>query len=151
MSDLERLSFSIEGDLRQKFESMVKATKYKNRSEFVRDMIRKELVEREWKSNAIVIGTVTLIYDHHTRGLNDKLTALQHNHVDSIMASTHVHLDHALCAEMIMMKGRQTDLRALADQLQKQKGVLHAALSLSTTGKSLPHSDDHSHGHPHSH
>jgi len=147
MSDLERLSFSIEKDLLKQFESLVENSKYKNRSEFVRDMIRKELVEREWKSNAVVIGTVTLIYDHHTRGLNDKLTALQHDHVDSILASTHVHLDHALCAEMIMMKGRQTELRALADQLQKQQGVLHAALSLSTTGKSLPHGHDHGHHH----
>lgn len=151
MSDLERLSFSIEGELLRKFESMVKKSKYENRSEFFRDMIRKELVEREWSSDAEVLGTVTLIYDHHTRGLNDKLTALQHDHVESIMASTHVHLDHALCAEMIMMKGRQTELRALTDLLQQQKGVLHAALSLSTTGKALGRGKEHGHGHGHHH
>lgn len=137
MHGLERLSFSIETDLLKQFEQMVKDSKYSNRSKFVRDMIRNELVSREWKGNKEVLGTVTLIYDHHTRGISDKLTALQHDHVHSILAATHVHLDHSLCAEMIMMKGKPGQLRELADLLKQQKGVLHASLSISSTGKAL--------------
>jgi len=137
MSELERMSFSIEKPLADKFERLVKKRKYSNRSEFLRDLIRDSLVAEQWESDKDVVATVTLIYDHHTRGLLDKLTHMQHHHHGKVMANTHVHLDHDLCAEMILMKGKGNELRKLADLLGQQKGVVHAAISMSSTGREL--------------
>ena len=127
----------MEKALLERLEKMVKNSKYANRSEFIRDMIRNRLVEHEWKRDQEVVGTVTLVYDHHTRELNRKLTDLQHHHHHVILATTHVHLDEHICAEMILTKGRANQIREIADLLRQQKGVLHAALSISATGKQL--------------
>ena len=137
MPDLERLSFAIEKPLMDRMEKLMKRGKFKNRSEFIRDLIRSRLVEAQWEKDEEALGTVTLIYDHETRRLSDKLTALQHEHHHAILATTHVHLDHHLCAEMIMVRGRALILRELAEQLGQQKGVLHSQLSMSSTGKQL--------------
>lgn len=137
MSDLERLSFSIERSLLDKMEGLLEESKYENRSEFIRDLIRSRLVETEWETDDEALGTVTLIYDHHVRQLGDKLTDIQHEHHHEVLATTHVHLDHHLCAEMIMIKGRAKMIRELCDQMGQQKGVLHASLSMSSTGKKL--------------
>jgi len=115
----------------------VKAGGYVNRSEFVRDMIRDRLVQREWEKNQQAVGTVTLVYNHHTRQLSRKLTGLQHRHHGIILATTHVHLDSDICVEMILAKGKASHIREIADLLRQQKGVLHAALSMSSTGRRL--------------
>jgi CopG family transcriptional regulator, nickel-responsive regulator len=137
MSSLVRLSISLEAGLADELDRLVDAAGYENRSEYLRDLIREQLVEEEWTLGREVLGTITLIYDHHQGGLGDRLTALQHEHHASVLASTHVHLDHHLCAEMIMMRGKPEVLRTLADGMKKLKGVLHAALSVSSTGKQL--------------
>jgi len=137
MASLERLSFTIEEPLLEKMEHLMRAGNFKNRSEFIRDLIRSRLVEEEWERNAEAIGTITLIYNHEVRQLGDKLTDMQHHHHDEVLATTHVHLDHHLCAEMIMMKGRAGVIRELAEHMGQQKGVLHASLSMSSTGKEL--------------
>jgi len=137
MSSLVRFSLSMEKDLLDRLEKLVKNSKYANRSEFIRDMIRNRLVEHEWKRDQEVVGTVTIIYDHHTRELNRKLTDLQHHHIHMILATTHVHLDEHMCAEMILAKGRAGQIEEIADLLRQQKGVLHAVLAVSSTGKQL--------------
>ncbi len=137
MTDVERLSFSIEGPLLKRLEKLRKEAGYGNRSEFLRDMIRGRLVDRAWELDQEAVGTITLIYDHHARGLNEKLTDLQHDHHGVIMATTHVHLDHHHCVEVILVRGRAGEIRAIADGLQKQRGVLHGGLSMSSTGKGL--------------
>jgi CopG family transcriptional regulator, nickel-responsive regulator len=137
MSDLVRLSFSIEEPLYRQLTKLVHERQYTNRSEFVRDMIREQLVGREWKKNHEALGTVTLIYNHHFRKLSDKLTELQHQHHKAILASTHVHLDAHVCAEVILLKGRAGVIQEIADLLRQQKGVLHATLSMSSTGENL--------------
>lgn len=137
MSELVRLSISLESSLADKLDRQVDRARFENRSEFVRDLIRRSLVEEEWERGREVLGTITLIYDHHQAGLGDKLTALQHEHHANVLASTHVHLDHHLCAEMIMMRGKPDVLRHLADGMKSLKGVLHAALAFSSTGKAL--------------
>ncbi len=137
MSELTRLSFSIEQDLLDKLEELIINTAYQNRSEFIRDLIRAKLVDQEWESNEEAIGTITLIYDHHSRLLNEKLTELQHDHHQYILATTHVHLNHDLCAEMIMVKGPASEIKHLEALLQQPKGVLHATLSMTSTGKQL--------------
>ncbi|MBT7065863.1 MAG: nickel-responsive transcriptional regulator NikR [Verrucomicrobia bacterium] len=137
MTDLSRFSISIEPSLLERLESLVRKHKYANRSEFVRDLLRERLVEEEWKGNEEVVGTITLVYDHETRELSKKLTRLQHHHHDLVLASTHVHLDKHMCAEMVLTKGPAAEIQKMADMLRQQKGVLHASLSLSSTGREL--------------
>lgn len=147
MSDLVRLSISLESDLAVELDRLVDRSRYENRSEYVRDLIRAQLVDEEWQEGHEVLGTITLIYDHHQNGLSDKLNALQHEHHASVLASTHVHLDHHLCAEMIMLRGQPDILRGMTDSMRKLKGVLHAALAFSSTGQSLRKTGKHSHAH----
>jgi len=137
MSHVERLSFSIEKPLLERLERLIAEGQYANRSEFIRDMVRDRLVEREWERNEEALGTITLIYDHHTRLLSEKLTSLQHDYAGGILATTHVHLDHHHCAEMIMVRGAAKEIRRLTDLIRQQKGVLHATLSMSSTGHRL--------------
>ena len=137
MSDLVRMSVSIEKPLLERLERLARQSKYSNRSEFIRDLIRSRLVEQEWERNEEALGTVTLIYNHHIRQLSEKLTDLQHDHHGAVLATTHIHLDRHLCAEMIMIKGPAAQIRRLADLMRRQKGVLHTSLSMSSTGKRL--------------
>lgn len=138
MPDTVRLSISLEASLLQRLERLVKRSRYTNRSEFIRDLIRDKLVETEWaESKREVIGTITMIFDHHARQLTDKLTSIQHDHHDYVMATTHVHLTHDLCAEMIMLRGPARGLQHLADRLRQQRGVLHTELTMSSTGTTL--------------
>lgn len=137
MSELVRLSLSLEKPLFEQLEKLVRQRGYENRSEFVRDMIRKRLVETQWEKDQEVLGTITLVYDHHHRQLTEKLTDLQHHHHHQVMVTTHVHLTHDLCAEVILVRGRAHQVRQLADLLHKQKGVLHGELSMTSTGAEL--------------
>ena len=137
MSDLVRFTVSIERSLFEKLEKQVADSDYRNRSEFVRDLVRGYLVEQDWQSEKVLLGTISLLYDHHTRGLSEKLTHRQHHFPGQVLATTHIHLDEHLCAEMIMVRGRGTDIKALTDRLRKEKGVLHAKLATGTTGEEL--------------
>jgi CopG family nickel-responsive transcriptional regulator len=134
---LVRLSMSIEEPLYEKLEEMVASSRYSNRSEFLRDLIRQRLVDQAWQHDEEALGTVTLLYDHHTRELSAKLTEEQHHHHHEILFTTHVHLDHDLCAETILIHARAGKIEEIYNDLRRQKGVLHAALSISSTGKKL--------------
>ena len=137
MSDVVRFTVSIEKKLFAELETLVADSGYRNRSEFVRDLIRSRLVEHEWRTDKVLLGTISLVYDHHAPGLGERLVDQQHHFVGTVLATTHVHLDHHLCAEMIMVRGRGADIKALADRLHREKGVLHAQLAMGTTGASL--------------
>lgn len=138
MSDLVRLSMSIEKPLYDKLEALVAESRYTNRSEFLRDLIRDHLVEREWENQQEdILGTISMVYDHHQRGLSNRLTDLQHDFLGNILATTHIHLDHHHCAEMIMVRGKAGDIQRLTDDMKRQRGVLHAKLAMGSTGKTL--------------
>jgi len=137
MSEIVRISLSIEKPLFERLEKLVAGSDYGNRSEFIRDLIRAYLVEEEWQTDKTLLGTISLLYDHHARGLSERLTEQQHHFTGTVLATTHVHLDEHLCAEMIMVRGRGKDIKALADRLQREKGVLHAKLAAGTTGRAL--------------
>ena len=137
MSDLVRLSFSLEKPLAERLEQLVARDRYANRSEFLRDLIRSRLVDKEWERNREAVGTITLVYDHQSRLLSQKLIGLQHHHHRHILATMHVHLDKEICVEAILVRGRAEEIRDLEAQLRQQKGVLHAAVSMNTTGKEL--------------
>jgi len=137
MPELIRLSLSIEKPLFERLERLVKQSGYTNRSEFVRDMVRQRLVEGEWEKDREVLGTITLIYNHHQRQLSEKLIHLQHHHHGAVKVTTHVHLSRDLCAEVILVQAKASQIRELTDLLRQQKGVLHAHLTMSSTGVSL--------------
>jgi len=147
MSNIVRLSVSLERPLYERLEKLVAQSRYSNRSEFVRDLIRAHLVDQEWRTDKVLLGTISLIYDHSARGLTDRLTHQQHHFSGNVLATTHVHLDADLCAEMIMVRGKGKDIKELADRLQREKGVLHAKLATGTTGKALPRPRKAGHGH----
>ena len=109
-----------------------------NRSEFVRELLRDYLVNTAWsQSDTEMLGTVTILYNHHQRELCAKLTKVQHDSPVKILASTHVHLSHELCAEMIMAVGMPQALHDLHHQIRRVRGVLHAALSMSSSGNEM--------------
>lgn len=138
MHGMIRLSFTLDEGLAGRLEDLRQQRGYRNRSEFLRDALRDFLVKHSWQtSSAPVVGTVTLVYDHHTPGLTERLVQIQHDHHGKILASTHVHLDHDTCVEVIIVKGTASDLAALADSLQRERGVLHASMCTSTTGGEL--------------
>jgi CopG family transcriptional regulator, nickel-responsive regulator len=137
MSDLVRVSLSLEKSLYDSMEDLVSKSGYENRSEFIRDLLRDRLVREEWEKNEEAVGTITLIYDHHARMLSEKITQLQHHHHHEILATTHVHLDDRMCAEVVLVKGAAESIRHIADEMRRQKGMLHAALSMSSTGRKL--------------
>ena len=141
--DLVRLSISIESDLLSKMSGFMQQSGHSNRSEFIRDLIRDRLVDEEWKEEGEVLGTITLVYDHHARELSEKLIELQHEDHHLILATTHVHLDKHLCAEVIIAKGDSKKIRAITEAIRKQRGVLHVSLSTSTTGQTLHSQADH--------
>ena len=126
MSGLSRIGVAIDSDLLEKFDRRISQRGYTNRSEAFRDLIRDELVEKAWESpESNVVGTVTLVYDHHVRLLIEKLTDIQHAHHRSILSTLHVHLDHDHCLEVLVVKGKAADVRAVADALISAKGVKH--------------------------
>ena len=138
MVDLVRMSISMEPELYERLEALLDRSAAANRSEFLRDMIRDQLVAREWEDeDQEVLGTITYLYDHHARQLSKKLTELQHQDHDRILVTTHLHLSHHLCAEVVVARGTPAQIRAIAEGIREQKGVLHLALAMSTTGQQL--------------
>ena len=138
MSNLVRFGVSLEEDLLIKFDNHIKKHKYTNRSEALRDMIREELVKKEWTENKEVTGAITLVYDHHTRELLNKVLDVQHDHHDCILSTQHIHLDHHNCFEIIVTKGKSKEIEVLYQKLNSIKSVIHAGFMMSTKGKDLP-------------
>ena len=151
MAELTRFGISIDERLLNKFDALIDEKGYSNRSEAIRDLIRNALVEEEWGSgNEETVGTVSLVYDHHTRDLMGQLTHLQHSFEGEIKSVLHIHLDHHNCLEVLVVQGRGRVLKAFADKLESIRGVKYGALSMATTGKFIPSKADyHHHHHPH--
>ena len=137
MSELVRFGVSLEKKLLDRFDKLLGKQGYTTRSEAIRDLIRQELVKREWENDQNVAGAITYIYDHHKRGLTNKLITLQHDHQEMIISTQHVHLDHDNCLEIAVVKGRAKEVQMLANKLRSVKGVRHGTLSMSSTGKSI--------------
>jgi CopG family nickel-responsive transcriptional regulator len=138
VSGLTRFGISIDEDLLARFDQEIVDKGYKNRSEAIRDLIRNQLVEQDWKDeDEEVAGTITLVYNHHTRGLSDLLTELQHAYNQLILSTMHVHLDRHNCLEILVVKGKVREAKEIADKLLSVKGVLHGKLTVTSTGKNL--------------
>ena len=138
MSKLVRFGVSLDEELLISFDKHCKKKRYNNRSEAIRDLIRKALVEDNWeKVEGEVAGTLTIVYDHHKHDLSRKLVQIQHDDHDLIITTMHVHLDHDNCLEVLILKGEVKRVQKLADRLISCRGVKHGVFNNSTTGKRL--------------
>ncbi len=134
---LVRFGVSIPARLIKKFDRLIQRKNYPNRSEAIRDLIRRELVDDEMELDMEGVGILHLLYNHQQRELSEKLTDIQHHHHHLIQSSLHIHLDHENCLEVIVIRGRSSEVKSLADSLIATKGVKHGKLNLTSTGKSL--------------
>jgi CopG family nickel-responsive transcriptional regulator len=139
MGQLVRFGVAMDADLLERFDALVaKRGVGVNRSEAVRDLVRDALVESEWvASDEEIVGTVTMVFDHHASDLSEKLDALQHQHYDKIVSAMHVHLDPHNCLEVLAVRGSSDQVRDIADALLGTKGVKHGKLVTTTTGRHL--------------
>lgn len=139
MSEVVRFSVSIPADLAEAFDGRIRERGYANRSEAVRDLMRDHLVEAEWESEATeVVGTVTIIYNHEKPDIQRILTRLQHAYHREIVCTTHVHLDEHNCMEVVVLRGKSADVKAIASSLIAAKGVKHGKLVGTSVGADLP-------------
>ena len=134
---MERFSISIEKELLKSFDQRMEKGGYSNRSEAIRDLIRKDLISEEWRADEDVVGVITLVYDHHTRQLQNKITDIQHEYHHQVISTNHVHLDHDNCLEVVIVKGRAGHIRAMAQKLIAIRGVKTGDLTASSTGSRL--------------
>ena len=132
MSTIERVGVSVEKELLGQFDGLIEKLGYTNRSEAVRDLIRERLSQEELKNpQAQAVAAVLLVYDHHSVHLSGRLLELQHDH--DVVASTHVHLDHHNCLEVIIMRGKVKDIEAVAGKMGSLKGVKLGRLNIMST------------------
>jgi len=137
MGSLVRFSVSVEKELLDKFDRNIKEKNYPTRSKAIGDLIRENLVRKEWVEGNEVLGAITLVYNHHKRELVNRLTDVQHSFHELIISSQHIHLDENNCLEIVVVKGKPSDVEELACRLKSAKGVKHGALSMATTGKEI--------------
>jgi CopG family nickel-responsive transcriptional regulator len=134
---LKRFSISLDEKLLDQFDNYIRPRGYSNRSEAVRDLIRKALVSEEWQQDGEVVGVVTIVYNHHQPQLQEKITELQHRYHHQITSTTHVHMENHHCLEVTIVKGRASQVRELAEQLIALRGVKDGNLAMSSTGGHL--------------
>ncbi len=138
MGELSRIGVAIDSDLLARFDALIAQRSYQNRSEAFRDMIRQELVENSWESpDREVMGTITMVYDHHVRMLSDRLIEMQHEHHQLVLSTLHVHLDHRNCLEVVVVKGSAGRILQFSDALISTKGVKHGRLTITSTGTDI--------------
>ena len=152
MGILSRIGIALDSDLLKRFDKSIAARGYTNRSEAFRDLIRDRLVaERTATPDATVVGTVTLIYDHRVPELPSRLMDLQHEHHELVVSTSHAHLDHDSCLEVLIVHGNSAQVEQLADRLIGLRGVLHGRLVMTVPANAIEHTHDHSHEHAHNH
>lgn len=138
MTRIKRFGISLDAKLLRKFDGHIKKIGYSNRSEAIRDLIRERLVKEEWQDeDKKTVGILGLVYDHEKRELTEKLTRIQHEYIHATVSSTHIHLDHNNCLEVIILRGKSSLLRRIADELLSTKSVKHGDLLLTSTGSDL--------------
>lgn len=138
MAKVIRFGVSLETELLKKFDSLIKETEYKSRSEAIRDLIRERLVSEEWKEEKKeTVGILGLVFSHEVRELTEKLTKVQHNYLNLIISSTHIHLDKHNCLEVIVLRGKSYLIKKISDELLSTRSVKHGKLLMTTTGKDI--------------
>jgi CopG family nickel-responsive transcriptional regulator len=152
MGVLSRIGIALDSELLQRFDRSIRLRGYTNRSEAFRDLIRDRLVtEQTAAPDSTVVGTVTLIYDHHSHGITEKLTEVQHAHHELIVSTSHAHLDHDSCLEVLIVHGKSGQVERFADHIIGLKGVQHGRHVMTVPEKALDHHHDNGHKHSHTH
>jgi CopG family nickel-responsive transcriptional regulator len=152
MGVLSRIGIALDSDLLKRFDRSIGRRGYTNRSEAFRDLIRDRLVnERTAAPDATVVGTVTLIYDHHASGITEKLTEAQHAHHELVVSTSHAHLDHDSCLEVLIVHGKSAQVAHFADLLIGLKGVQHGRLVMTVPAQAIEQKHEHEHKHSHKH
>jgi len=143
--ELIRFGVSMNQELIEQFDKIIAEQGYSNRSEAIRDLVRKSLIApKRLQLNEVVAGTIAIVYDHHFTGLPGSLMELQHNFHHEIVSTMHVHLNHDQCLEVLVVRGVFRNLKQLCQQIQVQKGVFYAELSVTHVGE-----DEKTHSHNH--
>jgi CopG family transcriptional regulator, nickel-responsive regulator len=138
---LERIGISLEDDLLAKFDRLISEKGYENRSEAIRDLIRDSLVQREWsESNGREerVAVVVLVYEHDSSSLTQKLAHIQHENHKAVVSALHVHMDAHNCLEVLVLRGRGSEVIAMAEGLVSTRGVRYGKVVPATSGKGLP-------------
>lgn len=129
---VERVGVSFEPELLEKFDALILEKGYTNRSEAIRDLVRKSLIESAVKDKAgEVFGTLTIIYDHHVGDITDRLMHIEHHNLAKILSTTHIHVDENMCLEVMIVRGEVEAVRKLADNLKAVRGVRHGGLIIT--------------------
>lgn len=128
-----RFSISLEKQLLDELDIFADDNNFANRSQAVRHLIEKNIVEKKWHCNNMVAGAVVMIYDHHKKDILARSNEIQHNYFDVILSSQHYHLSHEICLEIIAVKGLANRLTELSDKLISIKGIKHGKLVMSKT------------------
>ncbi|MBT8490442.1 MAG: nickel-responsive transcriptional regulator NikR [Deltaproteobacteria bacterium] len=137
MSELVRFGVSLEKGLLDKFDVLIRKRGYTNRSEALRDLIRQELVKKQWEEDGEVAGAITFVYNHHKRELVNRVIDIQHDFQNIIVSTQHIHLDHDNCLEIVAVRGNARDVEKVADILRSVRGVLYGTLSMSSIGRDI--------------
>ena len=138
MERITRFGVSMNTKLLETFDEYIHKKKYTNRSEAIRDIIRDHLVSQEWlEGNSETVGTITLVYNHESGDISERLVELQHQFCNFIISSIHVHLDKHNCLEVLVVKGKAKKIQEISDNLISSRGVKHGKLTMTTTGKKL--------------
>jgi CopG family nickel-responsive transcriptional regulator len=137
MSEIVRFSISLNRKLLTKFDQHIKERDYPTRSKAIEDLIREELIKKEWQEGEEVAGVISLVYNHHKRDLINTLNNIQHDFYQLIISTQHIHLDHENCLEIIAVKGKPKKIERLAYKLKTTKGIKHSFLTMTTTGDKI--------------
>lgn len=147
---MERLTISLDSGLAAELDQLIRAQGYGNRSEALRDILRRHIEQSRLQQEAEslqCVANLSFVYDHHARTLAERVMTLQHDHHDLTIASQHVHLDHDHCLESLMLKGPVQRVRAFAERLSAERGVRHGQLNLIPV-EAAAAGHDHRHLHP---
>ena len=128
---LARFGVSLDKDLLKALDEFVIENSLPNRSQAIRHLVEKNIVEKKWHCNQIVAGAIVMLYDHHKGDVTTKSNDIQHEYFDVILSSQHFHLSHDNCLEIIAVKGTADRLTRLSDKLIGIKGIIHGKLVMS--------------------
>ena len=137
---LERVGISLEDTLLKKYDSLIERRGYKNRSEAIRDLIRDQLVQEDWserQESGEKVAVVSIVYDHDSPSLSQKLTHVQHEHHRAVVSALHVHLDAHNCLEVLILRGKAKEITSMGESLISTKGVKYGKIMPATTGRGL--------------
>ena len=132
---VERVGVSFEPELLERFDELIRAKGYTNRSEAIRDLVRDSIMEADTDDGkGDAFGTLTMVYDHHSGDVTDRLMHLQHHHLEEIISTTHIHMDEDMCLEVMIVRGEVREVRRLADNVRAVRGDKHGELDITRSG-----------------